>query len=266
MAAITSSRRSIAASWRSIPMRSSSGMVASAARRTGSLRFIALASPGPAAARALLSAPGRARLSPRRSSPSSPTREDRHTPRRARSQPHAARSPRGPAPPPRRIARAPTAGGAPAARPRLTRTQRTVRGHQEARKFEPAGRAPWSGGRPRGPTRGLGDAASIALALDGEDLGVMDDAIDERGGRGGVGEDRRPLAERQVGGEHEALAFVAAADDLKEEGGGPRVVGQVADLVDDEEGALGVVGPPGGQGPRPLLTAAGQGELGRAGG
>src|SRR2546425_12295790 len=96
-----------------------------------------------------------------------------------------------------------------------------VGGHQEARKIEPAGRAPWSGGRPRGPTRGLGDAASIALALDGEDLGVMGDAIDERGGRGGVGEDRRPLAERQVGGEHEALAFVAAADDLKEEGGGP---------------------------------------------
>src|SRR2546422_7680407 len=140
-----------------------------------------------------------------------------------------------------------------------------VGGHQEARKFEPAGRAPWSGGRPRGPTRGLGDAASIALALDGEDLGVMDDAIDERGGRGGVGEDRRPLAERQVGGEHEALAFVAAADDLKEEVGGPRVVGQVADLVDDEEGALAVVVQPAGQAARRLLTAEVEEELGSGG-
>src|SRR3989442_14747751 len=117
---------------------------------------------------------------------------------------------------------------------------KSVGGHQEARKFEPAGRAPWSGGRPRGPTRGLGDAASIALALDGEDLGVMDDAIDERGGRGGVGEDRRPLAERQVGGEHEALAFVAAAGDLEEEGGGPRAGGQESDSVQEGGGALAV--------------------------
>src|SRR3989442_1457387 len=106
--------------------------------------------------------------------------------------------------------------GTAAAQPR-EKVPRVVGGHQEARKFEPAGRAPWSGGRPRGPTRGLGDAASIALALDGEDLGVMDDAIDERGGRGGVGEDRRPLAERQVGGEHEALAFVAADRDPQAE-------------------------------------------------
>src|SRR5947209_3062619 len=147
----------------------------------------------------------------------------------------------------------------------MKRGWRGVGGHQEARKFEPAGRAPWSGGRPRGPTRGLGDAASIALALDGEDLGVMDDAIDERGGRGSVGEDRRPLAERQVGGEHEALALVAAADDLKEEVGGARVVGQVADLVDDEEAALAVVVQPAGQAARRLLTAEVEEELGGGG-
>src|SRR3989442_6887901 len=152
-----------------------------------------------------------------------------------------------------------TERGTPARSRFLTAVLLSVGGHQEARKFEPAGRAPWSGGRPRGPTRGLGDAASIALALDGEDLGVMDDAIDERGGRGGVGEDRRPLAERQVGGEHEALAFVAAADDLKEEVGGPRVLGQVADLVDDEDGALAVVVQPPGQAAGRHLDAQGGG-------
>src|SRR3989442_12964963 len=104
-----------------------------------------------------------------------------------------------------------TERGTPARSRFLTAVLLSVGGHQEARKFEPAGRAPWSGGRPRGPTRGLGDAASIALALDGEDLGVMDDAIDEPGGRGGVGVDGRPLAERQVGVEPAPLGLLQSA-------------------------------------------------------
>jgi hypothetical protein len=61
---------------------------------------------------------------------------------------------------------------------------------------------------------GLGVAATKAVALDGDDAGVMDDAVDERGGAGGVGEDRGLLAEGQVRGEDEALLLVAAADDL----------------------------------------------------
>ena len=47
----------------------------------------------------------------------------------------------------------------------------------------------------------------------GEDLGVVDEAVDG-GGRGGrIGEDGRPLAERQVGRDRETPALVAAADD-----------------------------------------------------
>ena len=71
---------------------------------------------------------------------------------------------------------------------------------------------------------GLGGPPSIGTPLDGDDLGVVDHAIDERRGGGGVGEDRRPLAEGEVGGQDEATAFVAPADDLEEQVGGAGVV------------------------------------------
>jgi hypothetical protein len=44
----------------------------------------------------------------------------------------------------------------------------------------------------------LRDAASVAVAFDGEDLGVMDEAVNERNGTAGVRKDGRPVAERQV--------------------------------------------------------------------
>src|SRR2546425_13253254 len=57
---------------------------------------------------------------------------------------------------------------------------------------------------------GLGDAPSIALACEADDVGVVHDAVDERGHRGGVREDRRPVAEGQVGGEGEAPPLIPA--------------------------------------------------------
>lgn len=46
----------------------------------------------------------------------------------------------------------------------------------------------------------LGDLnPEITYALEGEDLGVMDEAVDEGGGYRGVGEDRRPFTKGQVG-------------------------------------------------------------------
>src|SRR6266566_487511 len=68
----------------------------------------------------------------------------------------------------------------------------------------------------------LRHAAPIALSLDGDDLCVVDHAIDERRRGGGVREDAAPLAEGQVGGQDETAALVAAADDLEEEVGGAR--------------------------------------------
>jgi len=61
----------------------------------------------------------------------------------------------------------------------------------------------------------------IALPLDGDDLRMVDPAIDERRRGGGVREDAGPLTKRQIRREDETAAFVAAADDLEEEVGGP---------------------------------------------
>jgi transposase len=70
--------------------------------------------------------------------------------------------------------------------------------HEKAREFGPAADSAVRS-RSRGLARGLGDAASVAIALNGEDLSVVDETIDERGGGGRIGEDGRPVAEWQVG-------------------------------------------------------------------
>ena len=44
---------------------------------------------------------------------------------------------------------------------------------------------------------------------------MVDDAVDELGRAGGVGEDRRPVPECQVGGEDDALLLVAQVDELE---------------------------------------------------
>ena len=85
----------------------------------------------------------------------------------------------------------------------------------------------------------------VALSLDGDDLGVMDDAIDERGGAGCVGKDGWPGAEGQVRGQDEAPLFIAAAHDLEEEIRVAVVVREVPELIDDHEGSPAVVAEPG---------------------
>src|SRR3954451_23388893 len=87
----------------------------------------------------------------------------------------------------------------------------------------------------------LGLAAPVARAFDGDDGGVVDEAVDEGDGGGGGGEDGVPLAEIEVGGEDDALVLVAAADDLEEEVGVAVVEGEIADLVDAQEAGAAVV-------------------------
>ena len=77
----------------------------------------------------------------------------------------------------------------------------------------------------------FGLAASIAAALDDEDLDVVGQAVDERHRAGGVGEDGVPVLEGQVGGDEQGAVLVAAADELEEEVGGPCVVGEISQLV-----------------------------------
>ena len=87
----------------------------------------------------------------------------------------------------------------------------------------------------------------------------MDEAVDERGGSGRVREDAWPFTERQVGREHETFPFIPSAHDLKEEIGGARVVGQIPDLIDQEQAAGRVVVEAPGQAPGRFLTVSGKG-------
>jgi len=79
---------------------------------------------------------------------------------------------------------------------------------------------------------GLGIAAPVGLALDGDDVCVVDDSVDEGGGASGVGERLGPVTKGQVGGEDERLLLVPARHDLEEQVGIAPVVGEVAHLID----------------------------------
>ena len=71
---------------------------------------------------------------------------------------------------------------------------------------------------------------------------MVEEAVEDRGGDGGVVEDLAPGGDAAVGGEDDRAVFVAAADDLEEEISVTAVLREVADLVDHEEtGACGVV-------------------------
>ena len=72
---------------------------------------------------------------------------------------------------------------------------------------------------------------SERFAVDGEDLGVVDDAVDQRDHAGGIGEDLGPFGERAVRGQQQAFVLVAAAYDLEEQIGMVVAVGEVAHLV-----------------------------------
>jgi hypothetical protein len=57
----------------------------------------------------------------------------------------------------------------------------------------------------------------IALAFDDDGLGMVEDAVEDGAGEGGiVVEDARPLLEGLVGAQDNRAALVALADDLKE--------------------------------------------------
>src|SRR5579862_6065497 len=90
--------------------------------------------------------------------------------------------------------------------------------------------------------RGCGDAAEIpvpepvGVAFEGDDVGVVDEPVDHRGGDDLVAEDLAPPAERLVAGNDEAGSFVAGGDELEEQVGGLSLERDVADFVDDQQG------------------------------
>jgi hypothetical protein len=57
----------------------------------------------------------------------------------------------------------------------------------------------------------LGLLEAIGFAIDGEDLGVVDQAIDQGDDAGGVWKDLAPFGEGPVGGDDRAVVLVTAA-------------------------------------------------------
>src|SRR6266487_5206757 len=91
---------------------------------------------------------------------------------------------------------------------------------------------------PPGSLRGLGgaDEAGLELVLEPVGIapdvqrdGVMEDAVQDRGGDDPVAEDFPPAAEALVAGQDHGAALVAAADELEEQVRPLPVNGQIAD-------------------------------------
>ena len=76
---------------------------------------------------------------------------------------------------------------------------------------------------------------AVALALDVNDSAVVENAVEDRGGNGDVGEDLVPLREGLVGGKDGGGLLVPLGDQLKEQVRALDVHGQVANLVNDEQ-------------------------------
>ena len=81
----------------------------------------------------------------------------------------------------------------------------------------------------------VGFLEPVGFAVDVKDFGVMDEAVDQRGDASGGWKDLVPFGEAAVGGDHGALLLVAAADEFEQEIGVAVGIGEVADLIDDEE-------------------------------
>lgn len=78
---------------------------------------------------------------------------------------------------------------------------------------------------------------AVALALDDDGFGVVQEAVQDGGSEGGVVvENLGPGFIGLVGGEDDGASFVALADDLEEEIGTGFVDGQISEFVDDEYG------------------------------
>ena len=80
---------------------------------------------------------------------------------------------------------------------------------------------------------------AVAVAPDVDDVAVVEQPIDERGGHDLVAEDVPSLLEALVGGEDDGADLVAPVDELEEEGDAGAGDGDVSDLVDDPQRRVG---------------------------
>ena len=87
------------------------------------------------------------------------------------------------------------------------------------------------------------EAPAVVSGLD--DIAVMGQAIEQRGGHLGVAEDARPFAEGEVGGDDDRGALVEPADEVEQELAAGLSEWQIAEFVEDDEVHAGqVIGEP----------------------
>src|SRR6516225_4629806 len=94
-------------------------------------------------------------------------------------------------------------------------------------------------GRPPGSFTSLLEA--IGFALDGDDLSVVDQAIDKGNDARGIGKYLAPFGEWPIGGDKRAVLLVPATDELEQQVSMTIGIGQVTDLVDHQEAGCSIV-------------------------
>ena len=87
----------------------------------------------------------------------------------------------------------------------------------------------------------LGLLEAIGFSLDGEDLGVVDQAVDQGDNACGIWKDLAPFGEGPVGGDDRAVVLVTATDEFEQQIGMAIGIGELADLVDHEKTGAGLV-------------------------
>ena len=83
------------------------------------------------------------------------------------------------------------------------------------------------------------EAPAFVTGLD--DIAVMGQPIEQRGGHLGVAEDGGPFAEGEVGGDDDRGALVEAADQVEQQLSAGLREGQIAELVENDEVHAGEV-------------------------
>ena len=77
-------------------------------------------------------------------------------------------------------------------------------------------------------------AKPVAGAFDLNDDGMVEQAVEQRGGNDGIAEGLAPFGKAAVAGEDHGAFFIASVHQLEEEVGTAVGDGQIADLVDDQ--------------------------------
>ena len=76
----------------------------------------------------------------------------------------------------------------------------------------------------------------VGMALDLDDDGMVQQAVQQGRGHDVIAEDSAPVSEAAIGGEHGGAFLVAGIDQLEEQVGAAGFDRQVANLIDDQQG------------------------------